>query len=40
MIAVGMNREPLPPTTAIPARLIVPGLYGYVSRRSGCRRSS
>ena len=31
MIAVGMNREPLPAKHGLPARLIVPGLYGYVS---------
>ena len=31
MIAVGMNREPLPAEHGFPARLIVPGLYGYVS---------
>lgn len=31
LIAVGMNREPLPADHGFPARLIVPGLYGYVS---------
>jgi hypothetical protein len=31
MIAVGMNRLPLPTEHGYPARLIVPGLYGYVS---------
>jgi DMSO/TMAO reductase YedYZ molybdopterin-dependent catalytic subunit len=31
MIAVGMNREPLPAEHGYPARLIVPGLFGYVS---------
>lgn len=31
MIAIGMNREILPTTHGFPARLIVPGLYGYVS---------
>ncbi len=31
MIAVGMNREPLPAQHGFPARLIVPGLFGYVS---------
>ena len=31
MIAVGMDREPLPAAHGFPARLIVPGLYGYVS---------
>ncbi|WP_242907992.1 molybdopterin-dependent oxidoreductase [Actinomadura terrae] len=31
MIAVGMNGEPLPIAHGFPARLVVPGLYGYVS---------
>ena len=31
MIAVGMNGEPLPRDHGYPARLIIPGLYGYVS---------
>jgi len=31
MIAVKMNDVPLPPAHGFPARLIVPGLYGYVS---------
>ncbi len=31
LLAVGMNGEPLPPAHGFPARLIVPGLYGYVS---------
>jgi DMSO/TMAO reductase YedYZ molybdopterin-dependent catalytic subunit len=31
LIAVGMNGEPLPLRHGFPARLIVPGLYGYVS---------
>jgi DMSO/TMAO reductase YedYZ molybdopterin-dependent catalytic subunit len=31
MIAVRMNDEPLPVAHGFPARLIVPGLYGYVS---------
>ncbi len=31
MIAVGMNRAPLPAEHGYPARLIVPGLFGYVS---------
>lgn len=31
LLAVGMNGEPLPPEHGFPARLVVPGLYGYVS---------
>jgi DMSO/TMAO reductase YedYZ molybdopterin-dependent catalytic subunit len=31
MVAVTMNGEPLPVKHGFPARLIVPGLYGYVS---------
>lgn len=31
LIAVSMNGEPLPAKHGYPARLIVPGLYGYVS---------
>jgi len=31
MIAIGMNGAPLPRAHGYPARLIVPGLYGYVS---------
>ncbi len=31
MIAVAMNGEPLPVRHGFPARLVVPGLYGYVS---------
>ena len=31
MIAIGMNGDPLPRAHGYPARLIVPGLYGYVS---------
>jgi DMSO/TMAO reductase YedYZ molybdopterin-dependent catalytic subunit len=31
MLAVAMNGEPLPPEHGYPVRLVVPGLYGYVS---------
>ena len=31
MVVLGMNGEPLPAEHGFPARLIVPGLYGYVS---------
>jgi DMSO/TMAO reductase YedYZ molybdopterin-dependent catalytic subunit len=31
MVAIGMNGEPLPAQHGFPARLVVPGLYGYVS---------
>jgi DMSO/TMAO reductase YedYZ molybdopterin-dependent catalytic subunit len=31
MLAIGMNGEPLPQEHGFPARLVVPGLYGYVS---------
>ena len=31
MIAIGMNGEPLPLAHGFPARVVVPGLYGYVS---------
>ncbi|SDN97850.1 molybdopterin-dependent oxidoreductase [Geodermatophilus sp. DSM 45219] len=31
MIAVGMNGEPLPVEHGFPARMLIPGLYGYVS---------
>ena len=31
MVAVAMNGEPLPIIHGFPARLVVPGLYGYVS---------
>lgn len=31
LIAIGMNGEPLPVKNGFPARLVVPGLYGYVS---------
>ncbi len=31
LLAVGLNRQPLPIEHGYPARLVVPGLYGYVS---------
>jgi DMSO/TMAO reductase YedYZ molybdopterin-dependent catalytic subunit len=31
IIAIGMNGEPLPAAHGFPARIVVPGLYGYVS---------
>jgi DMSO/TMAO reductase YedYZ molybdopterin-dependent catalytic subunit len=34
MIAVGMNGEPLPRAHGFPARMVVPGLYGFIS---GCK---
>lgn len=33
MLAVGMNGEPLPFAHGFPVRMLVPGLYGYVSAR-------
>ncbi len=34
MLAIGMNGEPLPVEHGFPVRMVVPGLYGYVS---GCK---
>ncbi|MDT8909909.1 molybdopterin-dependent oxidoreductase [Amycolatopsis sp. PS_44_ISF1] len=31
MLAIGMNGEPLPVEHGFPARVVIPGLYGYVS---------
>ncbi len=31
LLAVGMNGEPLPPEHGFPVRMVVPGLFGYVS---------
>jgi DMSO/TMAO reductase YedYZ molybdopterin-dependent catalytic subunit len=31
LLAIGMNGEPLPLAHGFPARLIVPGIYGYIS---------
>lgn len=38
LIAIGMNGETLPPDHGFPARLVVPGLYGYVSATKWLRR--
>ena len=31
MIAIGMNGEPLPREHGFPARMVIPGLYGFIS---------
>jgi DMSO/TMAO reductase YedYZ molybdopterin-dependent catalytic subunit len=31
LLAIGMNGEPLPARHGFPARLVIPGIYGYVS---------
>ncbi|MCB1001689.1 MAG: molybdopterin-dependent oxidoreductase [Acidimicrobiales bacterium] len=38
MIAIGMNGEPLPLQHGFPARMVVPGLYGYVSATKWLQR--
>jgi DMSO/TMAO reductase YedYZ molybdopterin-dependent catalytic subunit len=38
MVAIGMNGEPLPLEHGFPARLVVPGLYGYVSATKWLQR--
>ncbi len=38
IIAIGMNGAPLPPEHGYPARLVVPGLYGYVSATKWLKR--
>ena len=38
MIALGMNGEALPLEHGFPARLVVPGLYGYVSATKWLRK--
>jgi hypothetical protein len=38
MVALGMNGQPLPPAHGFPARLIVAGLYGYVSATKWLKR--
>jgi len=38
LLAVGMNGEPLPFDHGFPVRMVVPGLYGYVSATKWLRR--
>lgn len=38
MVAIGMNGEPLPAEHGFPARLVTPGLYGYVGATKWLRR--
>jgi DMSO/TMAO reductase YedYZ molybdopterin-dependent catalytic subunit len=38
LLAVGMNGEPLPFEHGFPVRMVVPGLYGYVSATKWLRR--
>jgi DMSO/TMAO reductase YedYZ molybdopterin-dependent catalytic subunit len=38
MIAIGMNGEALPLEHGFPARLVIPGLYGYVSATKWLRK--
>ncbi|MFZ9628317.1 MAG: molybdopterin-dependent oxidoreductase [Ilumatobacteraceae bacterium] len=38
LVAVAMNGEPLPPAHGFPVRLVVPGLFGYVSATKWLRR--
>lgn len=38
LVAVGMNGEPLPIDHGFPARLVVPGVYGYVSATKWLRQ--
>jgi DMSO/TMAO reductase YedYZ molybdopterin-dependent catalytic subunit len=38
LLAVGMNGEPLPARHGFPARLVIAGLYGYVSATKWLRR--
>lgn len=38
MIAVGLNGEPLPDERGYPARMLVPGLFGFVSATKWLRR--
>ena len=40
MLAVGMNGEPLPVEHGFPVRMVVPGLYGYVSAHASGSPSS
>ena len=39
MLAVAMNGEPLPVAHGFPVRMVVPGLYGYVSATKWGERS-
>ena len=38
LVAVGMNGEPLPRAHGFPARLVVPGLYGFIGATKWLRR--
>ena len=38
LLAIGMNGEPLPLQHGFPVRMVVPGLYGYVSATKWVRR--
>jgi DMSO/TMAO reductase YedYZ molybdopterin-dependent catalytic subunit len=38
LLAVGMNGEPLPAEHGYPVRMVVPGLYGYVSATKWVRQ--
>ena len=38
LLAIGMNGEPLPLEHGFPVRMVVPGLYGYVSATKWVRR--
>ena len=39
MIAIGMNGEALPREHGFPARMVVPGLYGFISASKWSRGS-
>ena len=40
LLAVGMNGQPLPVEHGFPARMVVPGLYGYISATKWVTRLS